>query len=158
MWKPEQHGTGQQCWVFLTASHTTVSKKREGKKKKSYGWDFFHPITHLSQSENPKPADPEWAEYCGTLFQVSPNNNNPSSSCVSILLLERFQRERKKKKRKKKKVQTTSCTHGESYARSHTLQCYHKTHRTGMEASRRKNTIRTAHTSLSRGYRPTESQ
>lgn len=60
--------------------------------------------THLSHRKSPKPVDLEWAKYCGTLFQVPPNNNNPSSSCVSILLLERFQREREKEKKGKDHV------------------------------------------------------
>ena len=57
----------------------------------------------------------------------------------------------------KKKVKTFY-THGESYARSHTLQCYHKAHRPGVVGFLRNNTTCTAHTSLSRGYRLTENQ
>lgn len=41
---------------------------------------------------------------------------------------------------KKKKVKTTSYTHGESYARSHTLQCYHKAHQPGAVVSLGKKT------------------
>lgn len=58
----------------------------------------------------------------------------------------------------KKKVKTTSHTHGESYARSHTLQHYHKTHLLGVVISLQKHTTCTVHTSLSHGYKLTKIQ
>lgn len=49
-------------FVFLPRNFSYSNVKME-RKKKQYGQDFSHPITHLSHSKNPKPVDPEWAKY-----------------------------------------------------------------------------------------------
>lgn len=71
--------TEQLCRV---SAILLVPNYENKERRKSYGRVFFHPITHLSHSKNPKPSDPKWAK----------------SSCVSILLLERFQGDWKKSK------------------------------------------------------------